>query len=162
VLGLDARGLAYLWAATGTGALISALVMAPLLSRERGRGRMLAMAMLLFGLVVTAFALSGQFIWSLLGLMLVGGGMVSVTITINALLQTLVRDEMRGRVMSLYSLAFLGVPPIGSLLIGAVAELLGGYGGWHGVQLAMALGGLVIVLLALLVIVAVPRLREME
>lgn len=162
VLGLDARGLAYLWAATGVGALISALVMAPLLSRERGRGRMLVTAMLCFGLVVTAFALSSRFAWSLVGLVLVGGGMVSVTITINTLLQTLVRDQMRGRVMSLYSLAFLGIPPIGSLLIGSAAELLGGYGGWHGVQLAMALGGAVIVLLALVVIVAVPRLREME
>lgn len=162
VLQLDARGLAYLWAATGTGALISALVMAPLLSRERGRGRVLVTATLLFGLVVTAFALSSRFAWSVVGLMLVGGGMVSVTITINALLQTLVRDEMRGRVMSLYSLAFLGIPPIGSLLTGTAAELIGSYRGWHGVQLAMALGGAVIVLLALLVIIAVPRLREME
>lgn len=162
VLHLNERGFSFMWAAIGAGALISALMMAFLLTNFRRRGRLLLAATLLFGLVVIAFALSRNPTLSMFCLMLVGGGMVSVTITINTLLQTLVRDEMRGRVMSMYTLTILGIPPIGSLLIGSLAGLIGGWAGFNGAQLALALGGAVIVLFAVFVILAVPRMRELE
>jgi MFS family permease len=162
VLSLGEQGFSFMWAAIGAGALISALAMAFFLTSSRKRGKMLLISTLLFGLVIIAFALSRNSALSMFCLMLVGGGMVSITTTINTLLQTLVRDEMRGRVMSMYSLSFLGMPPVGSLLIGSIADLAGNRLGFHGAQLALALGGAVIVLVAGFVIVAVPRIRELE
>ena len=162
VLGLDERGFSFMWASIGAGALLTALVMAFLLTNYRRRGKLLMAATLLFGLVVVAFALSRSARLSMFCLMLVGGGMVSITTTVNTLLQTLVRDEMRGRVMSMYSLSFLGVPPIGSMLIGLMADLIGNRLGFNGAQLALALGGGVIVVFAVFVIVAVPRVRQLE
>jgi MFS family permease len=161
VLGLDARGLASLWAATGAGALTSALVTASL-DHVRGRGPFLLGATLFFGLAVIAFALSQSYLWSYCCLMLVGGGMVSITTTVNTLLQTLVRDEMRGRVMSMYSLTFLGFPPLGSLLLGSVADLLGSHWGYNGTQLALAFSGAIIVLAAIYVLIAKPRVRALD
>ncbi len=162
VLIVDARGLAWLWAATGGGALVSALVMAYSLSNSRRRGRWLLVGNLFFGLATIAFALSRRLPLSCLCLMLVGGGMVWITTTVNTLLQMLVRDEMRGRVMSMYALAFLGLPPLGGLLIGAAADLLGARAGLLGVQWALALGGALIAIFAAVVAVAVPRVRELE
>ncbi len=162
VLGLDARGFSFMWASIGAGALVSALIMAFLLTNYRKRGKLLLIANILFGLVVIAFALSRSASISMFCLMLVGGGMVSITTTVNTLLQTLVRDEMRGRVMSMYSLSFIGMPPIGSLLIGSVAGLIGDRMGFHGAQLALAMGGAVIVMFAAFVLVAVPRVRQLE
>ncbi|MBK7599292.1 MAG: MFS transporter [Acidobacteria bacterium] len=83
VLNLDARGLSYLWAGTGSGAVISAILMAFTLTTSRRRGRLLLIGTGLFGLAVIAFALSRSFTLSFFCLMLVGGGMVSVTTTVN-------------------------------------------------------------------------------
>src|SRR5688572_1750706 len=117
VLNQEAGGLARLWAAMGVGALLSALAMAYSLSNSRRRGRLLLAGNVFFGLAVAAFALSRNFALSCLFLALVGAGMASVTTTVNTLLHTLVQDEMRGRVMSMYTLAFVGLQPVGGLLI---------------------------------------------
>jgi MFS family permease len=162
VLNLGARGLAQLWAAMGVGALLSALLMAYRLSNSGRRGRLLIFGNIFFGLAVAAFALSRNFALSCLYLALVGAGMVSITTTVNTLLQTLVQDEMRGRVMSMYALAFIGLPPVGGLLIGALADLIGWRSGHHGAQWALAAGGAVIVLFAIGVMLIVPRVKELE
>lgn len=156
-----AGGLAYLWIATGCGAVVSALLMAFILTNSNRRGRLLLIGSALFGCAVIAFSLSRNFALSFVCLMFVGGGMVSITTTVNTLLQTLVRDEMRGRVMSMYGLTFLGFPPVGSFLIGALADLIGNRWGLNGVQLALALGGVVIVFCAVFVSVKVPRVRAL-
>lgn len=161
VLGKDARGLAYLMAATGIGAVASALLQA-FLGNFRGRGKFLLGGTLLFGSVIIVFALSGNFTLSLICLMFIGGAMVSITATINNLLQMLVTDDMRGRVMSMYSLAFMGLAPVGSLLIGSVADLIGSRWNHHGTQLAMAGSGLIVVLFAIYVLITQPRLRTLE
>ena len=162
VLNQEARGLAQLWAAMGAGALLSALLMAYSLSNSSRRGRLLLIGTVFFGLAVVAFALSRNFAVSCLCLALVGGGMVSITTTVNTLLQTLVRDEMRGRVMSMYGLAFIGLPPVGGLLIGLMADVIGWRWGHHGAQWALAAGGAMIVLFAVGVALAVPRVKELE
>jgi MFS family permease len=162
VLNREAQGLAHLWASMGVGALLSALVMAYCLSHSRHRGRLLLGGNVFFGLAVAAFALSRNFTFSCLFLALVGAGMVSITTTVNTLLQTLVQDEMRGRVMSMYALAFIGLPPVGGLLIGALADLIGWRWGHHGAQWALAVGGMVIVLFAIGVTLVVPRIKELE
>ncbi len=162
VLNLGARGLAQLWAAMGAGALLSALLMAYKLTNPGRRGRMLLFGNVFFGLALAAFALSRNFTHSCFYLAMVGAGMVSITTTVNTLLQTLVQDEMRGRVMSMYALAFIGLPPVGGLLIGALADLIGWRLGHHGAQWAMAAGGGVIVLFAIGVMLIVPRVKELE
>ena len=162
VLNREAEGLARLWAAMGTGALLSALMMAYVLSKSRRRGRLLLAGNVFFGLAVAAFALSRNFTLSCLFLALSGAGMVSVTTTVNTLLQMLVQDEMRGRVMSMYALAFIGFPPLGSLLIGALADLIGWRAGHHGAQWAMVAGGMTIVLFAIVMTLAAPRIKELE
>ncbi|MCI0391238.1 MAG: MFS transporter [Acidobacteria bacterium] len=162
VLNLGARGLAQLWAAMGVGALLSALLMAYKLSNSGRRGRLLLFGNVFFGLAVAAFAMSRNFALSCLYLAMVGAGMVSITTTVNTLLQTLVQDEMRGRVMSMYALAFIGLPPVGGLLIGALADLIGWRLGHHGAQWALAAGGSVIVLFAIGVMLVVPRVKELE
>jgi MFS family permease len=161
VLGQDATGLAYLMAATGAGAVTSALLFA-FLGDFRGRGRFLLGGTLLFGATVIVFALSHSFARSFICLMLVGAAMVSITATVNTLLQTLVIDEMRGRVMSLYSLTFLGLAPIGSLLVGTAADLIGARSGYHGAQLALAASGGVIIIFVIYILIAKPRVRALE
>jgi MFS family permease len=161
VLGKDALGLSWLMAATGVGAVLSALSQT-FLSNYRRRGLVLLVGAMTFGAATIAFALSRQYLPSLFFLAALGGAMVSVTTNTNNLLQTLVRDEMRGRVMSMYSLIFLGLPPLGGLLIGAAADWMGTAGGFHGAQWALALSGGVVVVFAAVVTVAVPRLRALE
>ena len=161
VLNRDAQGLAYLMAATGTGAVLSALMQA-FLGNYRGRGKYLLGGMLFFGTAIMVFALSRTFALSLVCLALIGGAMVSITTTINNLLQMLVTDDMRGRVMSMYSLAFMGLSPVGSLVIGTAADLIGPRWHHHGVQLALAASGAVVALFALYVLIAQPRVRALE
>jgi MFS family permease len=162
VLNQEAGGLARLWTALGAGALMSALAMAYGLSNSRHRERLLLAGNAFFGLSVAAFALSRDFALSCFFLALVGAGMVSIMTTVNTLLQILVQDEMRGRVMSIYALAFVGLQPVGGLLIGALADLIGWRWGRHGAQWALAAGGAVIVLLAIRATLVSPRVKELE
>jgi MFS family permease len=106
--------------------------------------------------------MSRSFALSLVCLMMSGAAMVSVTTTTNNLLQTLVTDEMRGRVMSMYTFSFLGLPPLGSLLVGALADLIGPHWNYHGAQIALAVSGAVVLIFAVCVTLAVPRLRALE
>jgi MFS family permease len=162
VLNQEAGGLARLWAAMSAGALLSALAMSYSLSNSRRRGRLLLAGNVFFGLAVAAFALSRNFTLSCLFLALVGAGMTSVTTAVNTLLHTLVQDEMLGRVMSMYSLALIGLQPVGGMLIGALADVIGWRWGHHGVQWALAAGGVVIILFAIRVTLVVPRIKELE
>jgi MFS family permease len=162
VLNQEAGGLARLWAAQGAGAFLSALAMAYSLNDSRHRGRLLLAGNVFFGLAVAAFALSRDFALSCFFLALVGAGIVSITTTVTTQLQILARDEMRGRVMSMYALAFAGLQPVGGLLFGALADLIGWRWGRHGAQWALAAGGAVIVLFAIRVTLVAPRGKELE
>jgi len=116
--------LGLLMGASGLGALIGAIYLA---SRPTvvGLGRVMALASALFGLGLIGFGLSRQF-WLSLSLMpIVGFGMISTFATANTILQTLTDDHMRGRVMSIYTMSFLGILPFGNLLAGFLASRLG-------------------------------------
>ncbi len=162
VLNQEAGGLAQLWAAQGAGAFLSALAMAYGLSNSRRRGRLLIAGNVFFGLATSAFALSRDFALSCFFLALAGAGVVSVKTTLTTLLQSLTRDEMCGRVMSIYSLASVGLQPVGGLLAGALADTVGWRWGRHGAQWALAAGGAIIVLFAIGVTLASPRVKELE
>ncbi|HEU4700057.1 MAG TPA: MFS transporter [Gemmatimonadales bacterium] len=119
-----ANTLGCLMAASGVGALVGALYLASRAS-VLGLGRAIAVANLVFGLALGAFALSRALWLSLLVLPVVGAGFMIATASTNTIVQTIVSEEIRGRVMAFYAVAFLGTAPIGSLLAGVIAERIG-------------------------------------
>jgi MFS family permease len=116
--------LGFLMTASGMGALAGALYLA---SRNSvlGLGRAMAIATLAFGGGLIAFSLSRVLWLSLMLLPVVGGGMMVETASTNTILQTIVQERMRGRVMSFYTMAFLGTAPLGSLIAGVAADRIG-------------------------------------
>jgi MFS family permease len=123
-LGGGAETLGFLMAATGLGALAGALYLA---SRHsvRGLSGVIVFAATLFGASLAGVALSRELWLTLVCLALAGFGMMAQMASSNTVLQTIVDDDKRGRVMSLYSMAFTGVTPLGSLLMGAIASAIG-------------------------------------
>jgi MFS family permease len=116
--------LGFLMAASGVGALIGAATLAARKSVV-GLGRLIPITAAVFGTGLIAFATS-RWLWLSLALLVVTGfGMMQEMASSNTILQTIVSDEKRGRVMSFYSMAFQGVAPFGSLLAGAVAGKIG-------------------------------------
>ena len=120
--GPDTLGL--LTAAMGLGALIGALRLA-FRKSVLGLGRQIAWAGALFGLSLIVFSFSHVLWLSMLLLVTCGFAMMMETAASNTILQTIVDDDKRGRVMSFYAMAFLGVAPLGSLLAGSLASDLG-------------------------------------
>jgi MFS family permease len=116
--------LGYLMASTGLGALAGAVLLA-MRRTVLGLGRWIWIASALFGAALIAFGLSTNFWLSLAVLPLAGFGMIQQMASSNTILQTIVSDEKRGRVMAFYSMAFMGMAPFGSLLAGSVAARLG-------------------------------------
>ena len=116
--------LGFLMGASGMGAVIGAMLLA---SRKSvlGLGRILPIAAAGFGVGLIALGLSRVLLLSLVLMLFVGGAMMTQMATSNTILQTIVQDEKRGRVMSFYSMAFLGMAPFGSLLAGALANRVG-------------------------------------
>ena len=123
-LGGGPNTLGILMAASGAGALTGALYLA---SRESvvGLGRVIMYATLLFGGSMIAFSQAHSVPVACVLLALVGAGFMMQLAATNTLLQTLVEEGLRGRVMSFYTMAFFGTVPIGSLIGGAVAERIG-------------------------------------
>jgi MFS family permease len=124
VLGGGAHTLGFLMAATGVGALAGAMMLA---ARRNvvGLGRRIVITTGVFGVSLVAFSLSRSLWLSLLILPVVGFGMMQQMAASNTILQTIVDDEKRGRVMAFYSMAFQGMAPFGSLLAGSLAARFG-------------------------------------
>ena len=119
-----AHTLGFLMGASGVGALAGAVHLA---SRKTvlGLGRVNAISAALFGAGLITFALS-RWLWLSLPLMFVTGlGMMQQMASTNTILQTIVEPEKRGRVMSYYTMAFVGMAPFGSLIAGTVAAHIG-------------------------------------
>ena len=116
--------LGYLMTAVGSGALIGALYLA---SRKSvlGLGRIIAIASGIFGLSLVFFALSKSYFLSLMILAFTGFGMMVQMASSNTVLQTIVDDDKRGRIMSFYAMAFMGTVPFGNLLAGSMSDLIG-------------------------------------
>lgn len=142
--------LGFLLAAAGAGALVS---MAWLAGRAsvRGLGKVIGGAALASGLSLAAFSHLGIFPLALALMVVVGGGMILATASSNSILQTIVEDRLRGRVAGFYTLAFLGIAPLGHVTAGAVAARIG-------VQATFLINGLVCALGALLFLRALPGL----
>jgi len=152
VLGGGPRTFGLLAGATGFGALIGALWLAGRKS-VLGLGRMIPLAAVLFGGALIAFALSRSLWVSLPLLVVTGFGFIVQMASSNTVIQTIVEDSKRGRVMSLYVMVFFGMMPLGSLLFGAAAE-------WIGAPNTLLCGGAGCVLSALWFRSNLPRVRE--
>ena len=146
-----ARGLGILMGATGVGALAGALTLA---SRTgvHGLGRWVTLSCAGFSLSLIAFALSRNFWLSAAFLVPVGFSMMLQMSSSNTLIQAMVPDELRGRVMSVYSMMFMGMAPFGALLGGAVADRLGA-------PLAVVMGAIVAMGAAAIFGLRLPRIR---
>ncbi len=121
ILGGDATTNGILHSARGLGALFGALMIASL-GRFQFRGRLLTVGGFVFPLLLLMFSFLRWLPLSLLVLFCVGVAIMLIFNLANAMIQSLVDDNLRGRVMSIYSFSFFGLMPIGSLLVGLVAE----------------------------------------
>jgi MFS family permease len=138
--------------ASGVGALAGALYLA---SRQSvlGLGRVMVFSAATFGISLVAFSFSRSLILSMLLLTLVGAGMMVTMASTNTIVQTIVREELRGRVMAFYTMAFLGTAPLGSLIAGVVAEKIGA-------ATTIMAGGIGCVLAAVWFATRLPIIRE--
>ena len=116
--------LGWLLSAAGLGAMISTLHLAGR-ATVRGLGRLIMFAAATSGAALAAFAYLRVFPLALVLMLLVGGGTILAAASTNTILQTIVDDRLRGRIASFYTLAFLGVAPLGNLVAGAIAAKMG-------------------------------------
>ena len=146
-----ARELGILMAASGLGALGGALSLAA--RRDvRGLGGWIAISAASFGIALGFFSLSRTFWLSVALLMPVGASMMVEMAASNTLIQAMVPDALRGRVMSVYSMMFLGMAPFGGLWAGYVAERIGA-------PATVAIGGTICIAAAIVFRVRLPSLR---
>ena len=116
--------LGFLMAASGSGALLGALWLAARKS-VKGLSRVIPYAAFVFGAGLVAFSFS-KILWvSIVLLVITGCGFMIQVASSNTILQTIVEDDKRGRVMSLFVMAFMGTAPFGSLFAGSLSEKIG-------------------------------------
>jgi MFS family permease len=147
-----ARGLGILMGATGVGALLGA---ASLAARAgiRGLGKLIAICAGGFGVSLILFSFSHIFWLSTVFLLPVGFFMMVQMASSNTLIQAMTPDHLRGRVMSLYSMMFLGLAPFGSFFAGAMASHIGAP--W-----TVAMGGVACIAAASVFGVHLPAIRQ--
>ena len=151
---MDQDGNALLMGMSGAGAFVGALVLA-YLGNFKYKGWSVLSGAFGFALCLIGFAFSRELWISLAFIFGMGFAIVSCVAVINTLLQQLVTDEMRGRVMSMFILSFIGTMPIGNLIAGAAAERFGA-------RYTLATGGAIIAIFILRVAWRNERLRELR
>ncbi|MCS6903515.1 MAG: MFS transporter, partial [Candidatus Bipolaricaulota bacterium] len=154
ILKVGPQGYGFLMAAAGLGALSGALILASLGNYQR-KGFLLSMGNFVFPVMLLIFAQSKIFALSLVALVGFGWGLITQNALTNTLLQTIVPGELRGRILSLYTLMFMGMLPFGSLQVGAVAERFGA-------PVALSLGALICLGFALFVWWRWPHVRALR
>jgi predicted MFS family arabinose efflux permease len=150
---LGETGLALMMGTAGAGAFLGALLVA-YLGDFRRKGWFVLGGAFLFGICIMGFAVASRLTLSLTFLFGLGFALVCSVAIINTLLQKLVTDQMRGRVMSMFILSFMGTMPIGNLVAGAASN-------HFGPQRTLATGGFVITIVATSVMIFNKRLREL-
>jgi predicted MFS family arabinose efflux permease len=121
ILKVGERGLGFLMACSGIGALLAAVVIA-YFGKIRWRGRVIVFCGLFVMAAVIVFCYSRNFALSAMMSFCEGFGMIISLSVVNVTMQQLSSNEMRGRVMSIYAMSFLGLPPVGCLLIGVLSR----------------------------------------
>jgi MFS family permease len=144
--------LGFLMAASGIGALTGSVYLA---SRQTilGLGRLIAYASFIFSMGIIAFSFSNILIVSLSMMFVAGFGMIVQIASANTILQSIVEEDKRGRVMSIYTTAIIGMAPIGNLFAGALAS-------WIGAPQTLILSGLSCVIGSLFFVMNLPHIRK--
>jgi MFS family permease len=151
VLHGGASTMGWLMSSTGVGALTGALLLA---RRKgfRGMGRLIGIAATAFGISLILFSLSRSVYLSMLLLFPVGFSMITQMASSNTMVQAMVPDHLRGRVMSVYSMMFMGMAPFGSLIAGSTARAIGAPG-------VVMMGGIVAVAAGAVFLWKLPAFR---
>ena len=142
----------FLMGASGIGALLGAFYLA---SRKSvlGLGKIIPLSAAIFGFGLIAFSFSRYFLLSLALMFIAGLGLIMQMTSSNTIIQTIVDDDKRGRVMSFYMMAFVGTAPLGSLLAGALASSIGA-------PKTLLIGGVLCILGAVAFARKLPELRK--
>lgn len=148
----DARTLGYLMSATGIGALVAGGYLSTR-TKIHGIGNVIALGGMIMGIGLMAFACSRWLPLSLLFLMITGCGAVLMMAGSNTVLQSIVEEDKRGRVMALFTMAVMGSMPFGNLLIGWIAHVINA-------QVAICISGAVSFLVAVVFFRQLPKIRE--
>lgn len=145
--------LGFLMAASGLGALVSAIYLS---SRSTivGLGKLIAIAPAVFGVALIVFAQSKVLWLSLLAMFVLGGSLILQSTSSNTILQTIVEEDKRGRVMSLYTIAFISMVTFGNLLAGSLASRIGAPN-------TLVIGGVICVAASLFFSQQLPSLRKL-
>jgi MFS family permease len=154
IFGLGAKGYAWMMTTYGLGSVTGALVVAATAHAER-KGRVALMLQLVFACLLVVFAVSRSLPLSLVISFISGACIVGVISLYSSLVQLTTSDEMRGRVMSIFMLAFRGGMPLGNLIAGYVAQR------WS-ISIALGVNGVVLALVALFFILRGTRLDEAD
>jgi predicted MFS family arabinose efflux permease len=149
----EALPLGLLYALVGIGAVTGALVVASL-KDQAPRGRYLTAGNLAFPAFLLCFALSRSFLLSLISMFLVGFSFVAQNALANTLLMLISPDELRGRVMSIFTLTFQSMMRLGGLQAGLMAE-------WIGAPLAVGIGAFISLLYGLFIALRYPQIRKL-
>jgi predicted MFS family arabinose efflux permease len=144
----------FLQSARGVGSLIGGLMIASL-ARNKIKGKVLTLGSLVFPVLLLVWSAMRWLPLSLLVLLGVGWSMMLVFNMANILVQSVVSDQLRGRVMSIYSLGFFGMFPVGALLAGTVAEKIGA-------PSTVALAAIVLLAFGGVLWLRMPHLRALE
>ena len=153
ILHVGVKGLGLLMSSAGAGALIAALILARL-GDFRHKGRLLVSSTIIFSLSLVLFALSKIYLLSLMSLVLVGGSSVLAMALVNTLLQTIVTDEYRGRVMSAFMFTFAGIMPFGNLIAGALSQSIG-------VSLTVMISGIICAVFFIVINIMLPDIKKL-
>ncbi|MBT1703367.1 MFS transporter [Chryseosolibacter indicus] len=152
VFHLDAQGLGYLYSATGLGALTATFIVGRY-SIKTSPVVLIAAGNVMFSVSIILFAVTSSFILALPLLFFIGMGLLSQAATINTFIQRILKNEYRGRVMSLYVLMFLGLAPFGNFEVGWITERIG-------ISFALILNGSIVLLFGLIVFSYKNKIRQ--
>lgn len=153
VFTLDASGYSWMLSTYAAGSLVGALLFASAAETKR-RGLLTITSMLAFAGSLLVFALSSSFVVSLVALFVCGGTLIGVITTVSSLVQLATTEEMRGRVMSIFMLAFRGGMPLGSLFSGWIADQ-------YGVSRALAINAIGLAIVGLTYLLGRTRIRSL-
>ncbi|MFH1398006.1 MAG: MFS transporter [Candidatus Omnitrophota bacterium] len=153
ILKVGVKGLGILMSSAGVGAVIASLVLARL-GDFKYKGYLLIISSLVFSLSLILFSFSRSYLLSIFSLILMGWGNVSLFALVNTILQSTVKDEFRGRIMSVYMFTFAGMMPFGNLISGSLASKTGA-------PFAVMLGGVICLILFLAIGIRYSDLRRL-
>lgn len=154
ILGGNSATNGFLQSARGVGALASALTIASL-GRFNYKGRLLSAGSIAFPLLMFAFSFVRWLPLSLAVILALGSALIMVMNIANALVQTLVPDNLRGRIMGVYTFTFFGFLPIGALIMGTMAEHLGEHE-------TILICSLITLSVSLIIFLFVPGIRRLK